>query len=215
MIPSSRDIVMDRIRTALGSERNAASLTGVQGRNDLPAWTRPAFAGDDTARFIAKAEASYCSVERVATMNDVVGAVDRQLRDRGASRDLSIARSLRGMAWPDSWTVNFGKGRLVEAVSVTDAVAGIAETGSLVICSDAERPASLNFLPDLHIAVLRTNDIVHHLEDIWPRVRALPVWPRAVNIISAPSRTADVAQVVVRPAHGPKSLHIVLVEAQA
>lgn len=215
MIPSSRDIVMDRIRTALGSERNAASLTGVQGRNDLPAWTRPAFAGDDTARFIAKAEASYCSVERVATMNDVVGAVDRQLRDRGSSRDISIALSLRGMAWPDTWTVNFGKGRLVEAVSVTDAVAGIAETGSLVICSDAERPASLNFLPDLHIAVLRTNDIVHHLEDIWPRVRALPVWPRAVNIISAPSRTADVAQVVVRPAHGPKSLHIVLVEAQA
>lgn len=215
MIPSSRDIVMDRIRTALGSERNAASLTGVQGRNDLPAWTRPAFAGDDTARFIAKAEASYCSVERVATMNDVVCAVDRQLRDRGSSRDISIALSLRGMAWPDTWTVNFGKGRLVEAVSVTDAVAGIAETGSLVICSDAERPASLNFLPDLHIAVLRTNDIVHHLEDIWPRVRALPVWPRAVNIISAPSRTADVAQVVVRPAHGPKSLHIVLVEAQA
>lgn len=215
MIPSSRDIVMDRIRTALGSERNAASLTGVQGRNDLPAWTRPAFAGDDTARFIAKAEASYCSVERVATMNDVVGAVDRQLRDRGSSRDISIALSLRGMAWPDTWTVNFDKGRLVEAVSVTDAVAGIAETGSLVICSDAERPASLNFLPDLHIAVLRTNDIVHHLEDIWPRVRALPVWPRAVNIISAPSRTADVAQVVVRPAHGPKSLHIVLVEAQA
>lgn len=215
MIPSSRDLVLKRIRTALGNERTPAAIDGILWRNDLPVWTRPAFEGDDTARFIAKAEANLCTVERVAVLDDVCTAVENLLQARGLGCDLSIAPSLRHVAWPAGWTVNFGAGRLVEAVSITDAVAGVAETGSLVICSEAERPASLNFLPDLHIVVLRSGDIVHHLEDIWPKVRALPLWPRAVNIISAPSRTADVAQIVVRPAHGPKALHIILVDAQA
>lgn len=212
MIPSSRNIVLDRIRNALGPDRAARALVAAQRRNDVQAWTRPAFSGDDTERFIAKAEASFCTVERLASRNGVCEAVERQLAGRGPDRDLSIAPSLMGVPWPGSWKINFGPGRLVENVSITDALAGIAETGSLVFCSEAKRPASLNFLPELHIAVLRRGDIVHHLEDIWPKVRALAEWPRAVNIVSAPSRTADVAQIVVRPAHGPKALHILLVE---
>lgn len=213
MIPSSRTLVLERIRNGLGSQRTASELAALQRRlAAAPRWTRPAFTEADVTRFVAKAEASFCTVERVATLDDVGAAVDTVLRTRGNAHDVSIAPALRHVSWPDHWSINFGAGRLVEAVSVTDALAGIAETGSLVICSEAERPAGLNFLPELHVAVLHVADIVHHLEDIWPKVRALPVWPRAVNIISAPSRTADVAQIVVRPAHGPKALHIILVE---
>ncbi|MDO9384137.1 MAG: LUD domain-containing protein [Hyphomicrobiaceae bacterium] len=212
MIPSSRDVVLGRIRNALGPDRAARANAAVQRRSDIPVWTRPVFLDDDTERFIAKAEASFCTVERLASINGAGEAVERLLAVRGPDRDLSIAPSLIKMPWPQSWKINFGAGRLIEKVSITDALAGIAETGSLVFCSEASRPASLNFLPELHIAVLRRCDIVHHLEDIWPKVRALPVWPRAVNIVSAPSRTADVAQIVVRPAHGPKALHILLVE---
>lgn len=206
MIPSSRDIVLGRIRTSLGRERHADA--GVQSRRTN--WTRPAFAADDVARFIAKAEASFCTVERVATLGDAGAAIDAMLPARGLTPNVNIAPSLQHVSWPQTWATTFGAGRRVEAIAITDATAGIAETGTLVLCSQADRPSGLNFLPDLHICILRAEDIVHHLEDVWPKVRVLPVWPRAVNFISAPSRTADVAQIVVRPAHGPKALHIVL-----
>lgn len=211
MIPSSRDLVMGRIRDALGAGRTEATVR--QRLATPPRLIRPHFAGDDISRFTAKMEASLCTVERITSLNDVPAAIASLLAQKNLEGNVSIAPSLRHLPWPTTWTINFGPGRRRETVAVTDALAGIAETGSLVICSEADRPASLNFLPDLHIAILRTADVVHHIEDIWTKVRALPVWPRAVNIISAPSRTADVAQIVVRPAHGPKELHVVLVEA--
>lgn len=211
---SSRDLVLGRIRGALNARGDVDVIALKQRISSPPRWTRPAFDGDDVARFVQKAKANLSSVEFVATLADVGNAVNAILQFQGTPRDVSIAPGLAHVAWPEHWTVNFGTGRPVEHVAITDATAGIAETGSVVMCSEAGRPGGLNFLPELHVAVLHKADIVHHLEDIWPKIRALPVWPRAVNIISAPSRTADVAQIVVRPAHGPKSLHIIIVEAE-
>ena len=98
-------------------------------------------------------------------------------------------------------------------MSVTLAVAGVAETGSVVFRSDPQNPTTLNFLPDVHVIVLHTPDIVAYTEDVWARMRAEGGnWPRTVNIISGPSRTADVGGVIVRPAHGPKDVHLILVD---
>jgi L-lactate dehydrogenase complex protein LldG len=38
--------------------------------------------------------------------------------------------------------------------------------------------------------------------------------PRTVNMISGPSRTADIEQTIVRPAHGPKDMHVIIVKSQ-
>jgi L-lactate dehydrogenase complex protein LldG len=215
MTAAARDAVLGRIRDGLGrvpgGPRDQPPAIWHAGR-----WTRPRCGGADVACFAAKAQASQCTVESVADAAAVVAAVERlcaahEHAARIASDGISVAPALRELPWPAAWTINYGPGRLREAVAVTDALAGIAETGSAVVCSHADRPASLNFLPDLHICLLRAVDIVTHLEDAWPKLRALEVWPRAVNIISAPSRTADVAQIVVRPAHGPKALHFILV----
>jgi L-lactate dehydrogenase complex protein LldG len=208
MIPSSRDIVLQRIRTALAV--SDAPMPRAVGRNG---WARPQVGTDLVAAFVTKATANLCTIGRVPDAIALPAAVEETLAEHGFDGDISIAPSLAGLTWPSHWRINFGAGRRTETVALTDVTAGIAETGSLVVCSGADRPAGLNFLPDLHIAVLDVGRIVAHLEDAWPQVRALPVWPRAINIISGPSRTADVAQIVVRPAHGPKALHILLVEA--
>ena len=91
--------------------------------------------------------------------------------------------------------------------------AGIAETGNLVLLSQEQRWTSHNFLPDDHIIVLDSNLIVRHQEDIWARLRVLPDGlPRVVNLITGPSKTADVEQTVQYGAHGPRRLHVVVVE---
>ena len=49
-------------------------------------------------------------------------------------------------------------------------------------------------------------------EDAWAVLRARPEgMPRATNIISGPSRTADVEQTIQLGAHGPRRVHVILV----
>ena len=80
--------------------------------------------------------------------------------------------------------------------------------------SGADTPSTLNFVPDNHIAVVHAAQVLRHFEDLWAqwRTSGRPL-PRTVNIISGPSRTADIEQTVQLGAHGPRRLHILLIAA--
>ena len=99
-------------------------------------------------------------------------------------------------------------------VGVVPAFAGVAETGTLVTLSAAETPSTLNFLPDTAIAILRRSDIVGTYEDAFDRARARhgKDLPRTVNLITGPSRTGDIEQQIQIGVHGPRRLHLVLVD---
>ena len=81
-----------------------------------------------------------------------------------------------------------------------------------MLVSGPRTPTTLNFLPDTHIAVVRADQVVATYEDGWDRLRADGPLPRAVNFITGPSRTGDIEQRIVLGAHGPRRLHIVVVE---
>lgn len=214
MIASSRNTVLQRIRDGLGPTRTAEDVAVLDARfAQPPRWTRPVQAGDVVQRFKDTARKNLTLVETVAGLAHLPDAVQRIATNLGIQpHNLSVAPSLASVAWPSDWSIHFGAGRLGDALAVSDALAGVAETGSLVLHSAAERPTGLNFLPDIHFAVLRRSSVVAHFEDVWPMLRHVTPWPRTINIISAASRTADVAQIVVRPAHGPKQLVILLLE---
>ena len=93
------------------------------------------------------------------------------------------------------------------------AVAAAAETGTLVLVSGADNPTTLAFLPETHFILIRAGDVVGSYEEAFDRLRAIygeGALPRTVNLISGPSRTADIEQTIVRGAHGPKRLHVVI-----
>ena len=95
------------------------------------------------------------------------------------------------------------------------AFGGVAETGTLVLISGADNPATLNFMPENHIVVIRAADIAASYEDIWDRLRALSAdgrLPRTVNYVSGPSRTGDIEQTILLGAHGPRRLHVIIVK---
>jgi L-lactate dehydrogenase complex protein LldG len=101
-----------------------------------------------------------------------------------------------------------------DLVSVSRAQTGAAETGTLFLTSGPENPTTLNFLPETHIAVIRADDLVGSYEEAWNRLRAKygeGELPRTVNLISGPSRTADIEQTMVMGAHGPRRLHVIIV----
>jgi L-lactate utilization protein LutC len=50
---------------------------------------------------------------------------------------------------------------------------------------------------------------------VWSRLRAAgKAMPRTVNMITGPSRTADIEQTIQLGAHGPRNLHVILVEVE-
>jgi L-lactate dehydrogenase complex protein LldG len=119
-------------------------------------------------------------------------------------------------AWSDRPLLEVRRGLPGDAdrVAITGALAGIAETGTLVVASGPAHPTSLNLLPETHVVVLREADVVGPLEEVFARLRARygdGAMPRTVNTITGPSRTGDIEQELELGAHGPRRLHIVLV----
>ncbi|HQN14496.1 MAG TPA: lactate utilization protein C, partial [Quisquiliibacterium sp.] len=102
-----------------------------------------------------------------------------------------------------------------DLVGISGVFAAIAETGTLMMLSGPQTPASMHLLPETHVAVVAASQIVAHYEDAFARMReerGTP--PRAMNLVSGPSRTGDIEQTIVLGAHGPYRVHLVLVEGE-
>jgi L-lactate dehydrogenase complex protein LldG len=93
---------------------------------------------------------------------------------------------------------------------LTGALAGIAETGTLLIPGGAGRPLSASLLPGLHLAVLRKSALLPDLETALrlPDVVAAP----ATVLVSGPSRTADIEMTLTIGVHGPGALQVFLID---
>ena len=170
--------------------------------------------------FAEMAEAVQASVARVPDGADVPGAVADYLAQNNLPSDIVMApdASLDSHPWAERPMLNLRRGRAEDAdqVSITGADMAFAETGTLMLTSDAARPSTLNFLPENHIVVLRAEQITGAYEEGWRRLRANgengDIMPRTVNLITGPSRTGDIEQRIELGAHGPRRLHIIIVD---
>ncbi len=168
--------------------------------------------------FVEMAEKAAATVARVRELADVPAAVADFLAAQNLPATLRVASDAEIAALP--WSSRpllkreTGPARASDSASLTPAFAGIAETGTLMLVSGAGSPTTLNFLPDNHLVVLREAQIVGPYEDAWDRLRGVlapGTWPRTVNLITGPSRSADIEQQLQMGAHGPRRLHIILV----
>jgi len=219
----AREQILAGIRRALKRGRlDTARETALQER--VAAHRRhlvPARAAalDDPGRvdlFVAMAEEVQATVDRVASPAAVPETVARYLAAENLPADLVLAPdpSLDEFPWEARPLLRIRRGRAEagDAVSLTPCFAAIAETGTLMLVSGATTPTTLNFLPDTHIVVVNTRQVVATYEDGWDRLRSAAAMPRAVNFITGPSRTGDIEQRIELGAHGPRRLHIILVD---
>lgn len=93
-------------------------------------------------------------------------------------------------------------------VSIMLADYGIAETGSVIITSKQGQPVLPHWLSEHAIVVVRTETVLAYPEDVWARESG--AMPRFLSMVTGPSSTADIEAKSVRGAHGPRSLHIIL-----
>lgn len=95
--------------------------------------------------------------------------------------------------------------------SVTSTAAGIADTGTLVLWPGPDEPRTLSLIPPVHVAVLMASRLYASLPAAMAALQPQAHMPSNLLLITGPSKTADIQQVLAYGAHGPKELIIVLV----
>lgn len=174
--------------------------------------------GDRLAVFIGEARLADATIDEARGAAEVPARVAGYLAGHSVAGIIKAAPGLKTIPWREqsSLDVAFGAAEPSDAVGVSGAFAGIAETGTVMLLSGPECPTTLAFLPETHIVVLDAGRIVGAYEDAWARLRVERpnAMPRCVNWITGPSRTADIEQTLFLGAHGPRRLHIVIVRDQ-
>ena len=177
------------------------------------------------------------NVQRCEGAEDALGYVTWLVRHLGA---LSVARSQQlvfdtvpvdaaiagagGLCWPAVYhgpgSRNEVRQRLAESgMGITGADYAIAETGSVVVLPRQGLSRLVSVVPPVHVAIVRPSDVVGTLDDLFTLRRLEYVrnggeMGSYLNFITGPSRTADIEQTIVVGVHGPREVHMVLLNKE-
>ena len=213
----AKKAILGRIRSAQG---HGGKFPTADERAEIETYIRahprgpiPRVEDDIVVRFRARAESMQTTTDLVDVLHEAPAAAARFLKAGGLPMTGCVWPQLAHLDWRGAgFDLAAREAVAGDLVGVTGAFAGIAETGTLMVVSGPDTPASTSLLPETHIAIVPTDRLVKHMEDAWDLARAeLGQLPRAVNFISGPSRTGDIEQVIILGAHGPYRVHLILV----
>lgn len=186
-----------------------------------PAHPIPARARGDHAtlvdRFMEMSREASVGISQVKNRSDIPAAISVFLVAEKLTSEIRLSPDGRitSLPWESipELALSAGPARSDDMVSVTPAFAGIAETGTLMVHSGPDTPNTLHFLPETHIVLLQAGAIVGGYEDAWTRLRArFDPLPRSVTLITGPSRSSDIERKVQIGVHGPRRVHVVLID---
>ena len=219
----SRETILASVRRSLGvSGQERPRLSAVDERlAKAPRGVIPARGQGDRAaklaKFIEMTAVAQASLSEVASAAEVPQAVAAFLREHNLPATIRRGddERLAAMPWQNTTlALASGPSDGQDLNAVSHALAGIAETATLVLTSGRDNPTTLNFLPDNHIVVVDAKDIAADYETMWDELRrryGKGEMPRTVNWITGPSRSADIEQTLLLGAHGPRRLHVIVV----
>ena len=201
-------------KTAL-PEQSAGALRAIALDEDLP------------ARFAATAQAAGCQVHH-ATDRDWLAIVREILRGHSAHK--VVVEPLPGTALTADCAATLREALLADNIAavrdrddetlfaadaaITGVRGAIAETGTLICASGESTARGTTLIPPVHIALVAASQIV---ADLFDAFELLGIWdelPANVNLITGPSKTADIEGILVTGVHGPGTVHVVLLQGE-
>jgi L-lactate dehydrogenase complex protein LldG len=196
---SAREEILARIRGAL-AEADTMEVAVPTGHRNRPA-------SSDVVGLFAERVADYRAVVERCAAADVPARIAAAL---GTATRVVVPE---GLSWPvadAAVDAGFSATELdgFDAV-VTGATVGIAETGTVVLThGPGQGRRALTLVPDLHVCVIRAGDVVPDV----PSAVGLLDPARPQTWISGPSATSDIELDRVEGVHGPRTLHVIVVE---
>ena len=104
--------------------------------------------------------------------------------------------------------VHRGTAPEIEGAETSEALYGLADTGSVVLAASPVEPRARSLLPEVHISLLREDRILPGLAELFEALG--PDLPSGLAIVTGPSRSADIEQELTVGVHGPGEVHVVL-----
>ena len=206
--PRARDEIMRRVSAALADRPQPGSIPRDYRRSGLP--------GDVIELFTERAAEYKADVRRI-TLDELPAAIAGALRQRGAHRiavpvglpENWLSMTAAQVEWDDDDPpLTVAQLEQLDGVITRCAVA-IAETGTIILdAGPGQGRRVLTLLPDYHLCVVRGAQIVATLAEGLARLD--PTRPQ--TWISGPSATSDIELDRVEGVHGPRTLHILVVE---
>ncbi|MDY7088845.1 MAG: LUD domain-containing protein [Actinomycetota bacterium] len=211
---SSKNLILRRIREALGDE---------PAQPDIPRDYRRGPAPADLDLLVERLVDYKAVVHRVSDVSDAIRRIvgnGEVVLPPGVPVEWLPAEWLPAEGSPaEGSPVRFVRDDgltpaeiAVAGAVITAAAVAVAETGTIVLdAGDDQGRRILSLLPDLHICVLRPGQVVASVPEAVTRLTP----GRPLTWISGPSATSDIELNRVEGVHGPRNLHVVLVEEAA
>lgn len=178
-------------------------------------------------RFVDRLEAVNAAAHRVADDEEAIAVVSSLLEQYEApkylawdSEHLPVVGLLdrlpgsnvaAGVPVASGERLDHQTGYMDLRVGITGAAGGLADSGSIVLDSGPGRPRMASLIPLVHIALLRSTDIAPGLSHWIADHPTAAADTSNLVVITGPSRTADIEQILNLGVHGPKHLHVVVV----
>jgi len=222
MSTGDRTTILAHVRSVLEAARREAPEARTSERRSWadPSW-EPAF-GERAAAFRSRLESVGGRVWQANEPEDV-SLLLREILDGIEPQRIAVSDAPEAVALVQGYTHtrprigvvpwSAGRAALMEAdVGVTLAQHGIAETGTLILDSGAERNRLASLVPAVHVALLPAAAILGTLGEALVAIRdeSGAARSRTLTFITGPSRTADIELTLVVGVHGPKELHVIL-----
>jgi len=209
----SRDHILNKVRTALGRSSSREPAPAPPARLAIPEWGpeerwrrfacaleklggKAVLAGDgaEARQYVAQLTCGRPAVASLSPFLESCG-IDELPGVRRRFRDAAELRAACAAA-------EFG---------ITGADYALAETGTLALFSSREEARLISLLPPVHVALLPASRLLTGLDELLGLVPDPAGVSSALVLITGPSRTADIEQILVRGVHGPGEIHVIVV----
>jgi L-lactate dehydrogenase complex protein LldG len=96
--------------------------------------------------------------------------------------------------------------------SLTGTLGAIAATGSLILWPTPQEPRLMSLVPPVHFAILKASEVYNNFYEVQQKQQWAQGMPTNALLVSGPSKTADIEQVLAYGAHGPRDLIVLILE---
>lgn len=208
----SKEAILGSIRSALGRQAGAPAPVPPPVRIVVPEVSLEA----RTAQFLQVLEGLNATTYDAATPEEAISHIEGLLAGRAAlASNAPLLAELGIVSMPGVLSGVMDLETLrdeaeARPIGITSADYALADTGTLVMLASVAEARFVSLLPPIHVALVPRERLLTGLDELFDLVPKPAAVSSSMVLITGPSRTADIEQILVRGVHGPGELHVVL-----
>jgi L-lactate dehydrogenase complex protein LldG len=223
----ARDKILSSLELALGFPARDGALCTSQSSSATPQWLASGEQRQDLEDQMASVSTQLHWAENIQEAHDIIRAILVEHTVKKAVRwehpllevlkvDDLLSDAGVELYLPTQQGKNFPHVSACADLGITAAEAVLVESGTVVIRAQSSQERSTSLIPPVHLAIVTAGQVLQSVRDMAPLFRE---WignggslPSAIHLVSGPSRTADIEFTLILGAHGPKALHLLVLQ---